>query len=920
MLANLAFTSPLLLTALAVLPMLWWLLRAVPPAPIKRRFPGIALLLGLKDDEAQTDTTPWWLLLLRMLAVAAFIIGFAGPVLNPKHDRGGSGPLLIVMDGTWASARDWPTRTARVEDLLAEAARDARPAAIALLTAPPAGELIFQTADTVAASLAGVTPRAWEPDAAALADWSTRLGDTNFETIWLSDGLDRASRNDMLTAFKSKGDVTIIETARPVLALTSAIFKDGHISVTALRSPAAGPHELTLNAVGPDPNGTEQTLATATASFAIGATETEILLDLPSELRNRIRRFELQGVRSAGAVTLTDDALKRRKVGLLSGSNDQEAQDLLSSLYYLNKALIPTADLIDGALQDILLASPDALILADVATVSGAERDALLDWIDEGGMLVRFAGPRTAAADISSSDPLMPVRLRAGGRSVGGAMSWGAPKALRDFTRDSPFFGLNIPEDVEVTSQVVAQPDPDLAARTIASLVDGTPLVTRKPLGDGQIILFHVTANAEWSTLPLSGLFVQMLERLAISTRPAEIAAEDLIGTTWVPEETLDAFGVVRDAGNLSGIPGEVLGARQIGADLPPGLYAGTDRRIAMNVLPSGVILAPSVWPAGTVLEGISVAQQTALMGALLSFALALLLLDIIATLALSGKLRGAGATAVVFLALSGFPHPSHAQNDAKTGAGALALAATSEVVLAYVKTGDAKLDRVSDEGLKGLSLSLFRRTSVEPATPVAVDLEADELSFFPILYWPISERQKTPSPQAYAKLNRYLRTGGMILFDTRDGNIGGFGSTTPQGRKLKALAAPLDIPALEQIPQDHVLTRTFYLLQDFPGRFTSRDIWVEAAPTDAELAEGLPFRDLNDGVTPVLVGGNDWAAAWARDERGNPRYPVGRGFGGERQRELAIRFGVNVVMHVLTGNYKSDQVHIPALLERLGN
>ena len=158
-----------------------------------------------------------------------------------------------------------------------------------------------------------------------------------------------------------------------------------------------------------------------------------------------------------------------------------------------------------------------------------------------------------------------------------------------------------------------------------------------------------------------------------------------------------------------------------------------------------------------------------------------------------------------------------------------------------------------------------------------------------------------------------------MILFDTMDANIGGFGSATPEGRKLQALARPLDIPPLEPIPQDHVLTRTFYLLQDFPGRFASRDVWVEAAPADASRVEGMPFRDLNDGVTPIVIGGNDWAGAWATDARGVPLYPVGRGGTGERQREIAMRFGINLIMHVLTGNYKSDQVHVPALLDRLG-
>ena len=103
------FLSPWLLAGLVLLPVLWLILRAVPPAPLRRRFPGVALLLGLQDRESQSDRTPWWLLLLRILAVAAAIIGFAGPVLNPV-ERGapGSGPLLILADGTWADARDWP--------------------------------------------------------------------------------------------------------------------------------------------------------------------------------------------------------------------------------------------------------------------------------------------------------------------------------------------------------------------------------------------------------------------------------------------------------------------------------------------------------------------------------------------------------------------------------------------------------------------------------------------------------------------------------------------------------------------------------------------------------------------------------------------------------------------------------------------
>ena len=242
---------------------------------------------------------------------------------------------------------------------------------------------------------------------------------------------------------------------------------------------------------------------------------------------------------------------------------------------------------------------------------------------------------------------------------------------------------------------------------------------------------------------------------------------------------------------------------------------------------------------------------------------------------------------------------------------------AADEVALAYVVTGDPEIDEISAAGLRGISQVLAARTTVEPGEPIGLDLDRDDLSLLTFLYWPVSDDQPSPSPQAYVRLNHFLRSGGMILFDTRDGDIAGLGG--PNGTAaLKRLAAPLDIPPLAPVPRDHVLTRTFYLLQDFPGRYQGRDNWAEAPPADAAAAEGVPFRSLNDGVSPVVIGGNSWAEAWALDENGLPMFSVGSGLDGERQREMAYRFGVNLIMYVMTGNYKSDQVHVPALLDRL--
>ncbi|MFN4204312.1 MAG: DUF4159 domain-containing protein [Tabrizicola sp.] len=928
-LGPLGFATPWLLPALVALPILWLLLRAVPPAPIRRRFPGVALLLGLKDEEVEADKTPWWLLLLRTIAVGALILGFAGPVLNPEERGAGTGPLLIAVDGGWADARDWPERQARVEALVEEAGSRGRPVALVRLSDAPE-RMAFQTAEAWAGRAAGLSPQAWAPG--DFAGWAAALPEGGFETVWLSDGLAHKGREELVAALRARGDLRVIETLRPVLALHPASHAEGQVTVAASRVPAGAALSVEVIARGPDPAGVERDLGRVTLAFEAGASRAEAVIDLPPELRNRITRFALEGARTAGAVSLADDSLRRRKIALVRSGADQETLQLLSPMHYLRQALAPTADLIEANLTDALMASPDVVILADVADVSGPERASLTEWVQKGGLLLRFAGPVLAASDVSriEEDPLLPVRLREGGRTVGGAMSWGEPKALAAFPEGSPFFGLVPPADVVVRQQVLAQPDPDLSERTIAALDDGTPLMTRKVMGAGQVVLVHVTANAEWSSLPLSGLFVQMLERLAVSTRPAAPEVGDLAGQTWAPEVVLDAWGQSSDAGELPGVEGEVL-ARAIAEGptpaTPPGLYAGADRRVALNVVGAETVLEPAVWPAGVPVDRLEARAARPLKGEFLTLATVLLLMDVLAALWLAGRLRGLvrGTAAVLALVLvTGAPQGAQAQQAAQTPdpkAEDFALEATSAVVLAYVQTGDRKVDEMSRAGLLGLSDKLWQRTSIEPMLPMAVNIETDELAFFPFLYWPVVAGATQPSDAAYAKLNQYLRTGGMILFDTRDADLAGFGGgTTPEGQALQLIASGLDIPPLEPMPPDHVLTRTFYLLQDFPGRHQGGQVWVEASPeAQAQAAEGMPFRNLNDGVTPVVIGGADWASAWATDDVGVPLVQIGRGFAGEQQREISYRFGINLIMHVLTGNYKSDQVHVPALLERLG-
>jgi hypothetical protein len=918
---TIGFATPWLLWGLMALPALWLLLRIVPPAAVRRRFPGIVLLLGLDDEDSAAARTPPLLLAIRIAALALAILAFAGPILNPKADQGGSGPLLILDDASWAGAGDWQARLGAVGAALAEARADGRPVALVRLSDPGAPAVAFDDGSGLAERIGTLQPNPWEPAPGWEARLAAVLPEGRFDTLWLSDGLERPGRAELAGVLDDRGRVRVLESGRGVLALGDVTIEGSAVGAVLMR-PMAGPAaRAEVQAIGLDPNGIERELARAGVDLAAGDTEAKVSLDLPPELRNRVTRLEIAGEATAGAVALTDDALKRRKVALVVSGAPREGLELLSPFHYLRQALADTVDLVEGTVDEVLPAAPDVVVLADLAQMPADEAGMLADWVEEGGLLVRFAGTRLAAAvGIEGfDDPLLPVRLRPGGRAVGGTMSWGAPRAVAPFPETSPFHGLDVPEEVRVTAQVLAEPGPDLAGRTIAALEDGTPLVTRAERAEGQVVLFHVTANAEWSGLPLSGLFVQMLDRLAVSSRPGKPSEAALAGTVWTPQRLLDPYGQLVPPADPRGQPGERFAAGEAGADLPAGLYASEDRALALNVIAPGRRLAAAEWPASVIRAAFAEVPEMPLRNALLFAVVALMLADVLATLAATGRLPRLGRSAALSLTLAlplALAHPHAARAEGTMDEETLYQAADG-MILGHVLTGDARVDEVAQAGLLGLSMVLTRRTAVEPGLPVGVDLERDDLSVFTVLYWPVTADLPMPSITAYRKLNRFLQTGGMILFDTRDAGFAG-GAQTPEGRRLREIAALLDVPPLEVLPSDHVLTRSFYLIQDFPGRHTG-PVWVEAAPPDAEKAEGMPFRTLNDGVSPLVIGGNDWAAAWAVEADGQAMFRLGQGVAGNRQREIAYRFGVNLVMYALTGNYKSDQVHVPALLERLG-
>jgi hypothetical protein len=929
-----AFAYPAILGALVALPVIWWLLRLTPPRPKTEVFPPLRILATVLKREETPAQSPWWLTLLRMALAAAVILAIADPVFNPRTSSIASGgPLVLFVDNGWATAPDWERRVQTAEALIDDADSAGLPVAIAF-TADPSNDAVAGTAAVAREKLRAAEPQPLVPDRQrAFEALRAALNGTHPGTLaFLTDG---AAANDNDATVRQLSDLQpgqlrlIAGDAAQTVAITGANNAADAMTVTATRLDAASAATLPLTAQ--DAQG--RAIASGSVSFQPGQSVASGSITAPFEMRNDFARLSIDNHATAGAVHLLDDGFKRRRVVLLSGEASDSFQPLLSPLYYIQRALQPYADLIEPnapdlatSIPDLLAQNPSVIVMADIGRLPQETYDPLQRWINNGGTLIRFAGPRLAAAP--ADDPLVPVTLRQGERALGGALSWAEPQQLAEFPNFGPFSGMPRPTDVTIKRQVLAEPTPDLAERTWASLADGTPLVTMKPMNAGRIVLFHVSAEATWSDLPISGNFVEMLRRLVQLSRSGGVTSQSGGATT---AEALPPFRLLTAKGALTTETGaarplipNAKAAPVASFENPPGLYGSEEGFTALNVLPANAELKPLDASGVTLVrEGLIGGETWSAKPSLFLIAFLLLLADSLIVMFMSGafsRLRPAARTAaMIAVAVSAAflvePSQSHA-DDSKPGDEQI-FQRLDNTHLAYVVTGEAEVDRISERGLEGLTEYLTFRTTLEPAAPVGLDLTKDELSFYPIIYWPISATAPMPSAASINRIDAYMRAGGTVLFDTRDqfSALDNSGGSSANGERLQQILANLDIPPLEPVPSDHVLTKSFYLLSSFPGRYAGSPLWIEARQDNR--SNNAKSAATADGVSPILITGNDFAGAWAVDDNGVPILPTVPP--DEAQREYAYRSGVNIMMYMLTGNYKTDQVHIPALLERLG-
>ncbi|AQT43103.1 N-terminal double-transmembrane domain-containing protein [Bartonella apihabitans] len=937
------FAAPFLLFFLIALPAIWWLLHVTPPAPTREIFPPLRLLLKIANHEETPNRTPWWLLLLRLLMVALVIFALADPIWRPATTvLSGNAPLALVIDNGWASVHDWDKRVDIALDLVNQAEKAKKTIYIAATADNDNQDIRALNSNEAEKLLHTMRPLSLPTHRRSVINkLAAALKGEKADIVYLSDGLQMVEDDEAFSPLMNLADRDILVYDRDIsdlVGITSTKNDNGALAVDLIRAKGDGEKILSLGAY----DGEGRMIAETETRFEDGETSTVSAFNLPVEMKNDIAAVKVNGQHDVAATYLSDARNHIYRVGLVSPSARELAEPLLSPFYYIEKALYGRADVLttkgqsfEQAIKTLInFGHPSTIILDDVVNMPEVSQQQLNHFVEQGGTLIRFAGPNLASND--NEDILLPVKLRHGERQLGGVMSWATPQKLAPLPKTGIFSDLAYPEDVTVSRQILAEPSPELFDHTWLSLADGTPLVTARARGKGMLVFIHTSAGPTWSTLPLSGFFVEMMQKLV---QTGELAQNVQFLSKGKENIVREPWQVIDSDGSLVPAPSTVapLSLNDKTEALPsfnhpPGFYGQKNNLYAVNLLDkedSFLPLNSEIFSGKVHLMDYSGDVEKHLGGLFLAFAIMLFALDTFITLYSGGLfasqkrffrktsflMLGLCFTGAFILGQMGTPNPTFAEKLSANDAAMVQSAGKTR--LAYVITGLDDIDDTSKNGLEALSQFLLTRTTIDPGPVAGLDLEQDELAFYPLIYWPIDAKSPMPSKAAIDKINAYMNEGGTVLFDTHDQIETGMdlnGKTTANNQRLRDILSGLNIPALEEVPPDHVIARSFYIMPDFPGRYRGSPLWILSSALGGN--DKRPIH-AGDGVSSILITANDFAGAWAHDGKGSWKYPLVPD--DDMQRVWAFRGGLNIVMYVLTGNYKADQVHVPALLERLG-
>ncbi|OUU61753.1 MAG: hypothetical protein CBC22_06885 [Alphaproteobacteria bacterium TMED62] len=889
------FSNIYALFGLMIAPLIWIIVKSFPPIPKNYNFSSLYLLQNINYNSSKNDKTPLWLLIFRLFFFILIVLFFSKPHIKnseslntKKFDK-----YVIIADIGWSMANDWIKFKKIVSNISKEAERNNKNIIFYHSSLKNYKNAVtFKSSESITAYLKNLSPlpiKFKESYLKYLLENESVF--KNSKLFLISSIYDFENFSDHLKNYnfikKNSSQHFFINPVETLLAINKLEINQNKIICKITRIGKSDfEQNFYLNVYTINDELIYKDSHTINAEDRLNV----VNLSFPIELINQIKYIEIVGQNHAGAKYYFDDFSKKKNIAILSDNEFYKESPLLSPIYYLNKSLDTKHFLTISTIDKIINQNYSTIIVPETIKISNELENNLNSWLLNGGTLIRFAGQSL----VGQKSDFLPFQDSLGTiRSIDGQLTINKNLYISEFQKNSIFFGLKIPSDITIMRQLIFNEISD-KVNILAKLNDDTPLVSMRNIGQGKIILFHIGANNNWSDLPISSLFPEMLNRVLLFSKYK--SSTNLEGLNLTKE--LDGFGNLIQTKKIINVNtfNEIKNS-QPSMIIPPGKYENDQISVALNL--STNIINPYSEKASKYnsITDYSFNDIKDLSPVILKILLTMFILDILITIMIKNNIsfyaylnRGSNLIFLLLFPLVFFHFESSNAND---------------TYLAYIKIKNKEINEISENGLNNLKNLLSARTAISPKGVIGLDLIYDDIFSYPLIYWPLTKNLLKIKKVELKKINNYINNGGIILFDVIGFSRSSLNLKDNEFKAIRNFLSSIEVKTLTVLPKNHTLTKSFYLLKKFPGKWDNRVLLIEN--------NNLEYKD---GVSSIILGFNDWAKAWSLDKNNIPLFPLVPG--GERQRELSYRFGINIVMYSLTGNYKSDQIHSKSILNRL--
>ena len=888
------FSNIYALFGLLLIPIIWIIVKSFPPVPKSYNFSSFFLLDKIEHDAPKNEKTPLWLVIFRIFFFILIVLFFSKPfiknnssVTDEKYEK-----YLIIADTGWSMAKDWHKFKELIQEISQEAEKNKKEILFFHSNLNTYKDLkIFDTSFALSNYLENLYPQPLQFTKGSLDKLmqdesifkkskvfivSSKFDFQNFNTYYKKFNLINNYSNNYY----------FINPLDTVLIINNIKVTQDEIICEVLR---LGKNNFKQNFFLNVETINNEIIYRNKHSIKENENNKIINLSFPTEVFNQIKSIKIVGQNHAGAKYYFDDFSKRKNIAILNDNEFYKESPLLSPVYYLKKSLDSKHNIKVGKIDNIIKQEFSTIIIPETGKILNEHNKQLNDWLLKGGNLIRFSG-NSLVQEKSNFLPSQDTYSRI--RNIEGQLTINNKLFISNFEKDSIFAGLQIPQDIIINKQLIFDTY-SKQVNVLAKLNDNTPLVSMKKFGEGKIILFHIGANNDWSNLPISSLFPDMLNRVLLfskndnssNLKNLNLNKEiDGFGNLVLPKKivTLDSF--------------DKLETVKPSYNTPPGQYENNQISIALN-LSTNINQHQSEKIYTSMLSDYSFVSTKDLSSSILKIILTMFILDILLSIMIKNNLNFSRIFAnrnnllVIVLFFITFIKLDNIS--------------ASDTFLAYVKIKNSQINNISENGLETIRNLLITRTSINPKGVIGLDIKSDNIYSYPFIYWPLTKNLLSIKKPEIIKIKNYLDNGGIFFFDIIGFSRKNLNLKEKKFQEIRKFLNEIEANELSIIPKGHTLTKSFYLLNKFPGKWDNKILFVENS--------NLQYKD---GVSSIILGFNNWSKAWAVDDNNLPLFPVVPG--GERQRELSYRFGINIAMYALTGNYKSDQIHSKSILKRL--